>query len=471
MFNQSVLKTAFTTDEAEDYFRNIVGSTYIDDKSFISTLRALVARRMQENDGLYLRLCCLSASNLFITREERVRKEVDNYEKEENSITVVEISEQWVDKVKTKFTRTYHDWEYLETVTAFFRKHFNVLCFINLKIKSVMIFVDGLNHKRIHHLQCAIPRYLPWYFCDSMLSDLEIELLKSLCQEKSPMRYMECISKIAQQYDLRSLRIRRLLSDFEDRTMNRACTETRSLIQTYTNKINELNEQIKIYLQKINRHETKLLGLEMKIAKKSETPDLMDYFLRNDKISLERVDHEVLSFAVKAYLEYFDEGLARQVITNDYSYVYTAATGERIKTSPIFPEQMRMLMTAIFLERRLKVRFCAAYSLWYEGNIRPEGNYSFTDEYEEYIPNPHIQDYMCMGNYTRTVNELVLEHDYIGAIEQCVASCMSLNFSDSTVMRRFINKLYFSDKEFIELPDGIVVSPIGAIEWLEAQEV
>lgn len=89
------------------------------------------------------------------------------------------------------------------------------------------------------------------------------------------------------------------------------------------------------------------------------------------------------------------------------------------------------------------------------------------------MPNTHINEYSCMGNYQTTINKLLASHDYIGALEQCVASCKSLNWGDSTVMSAFVTTLWGGNRtnnRCIELPDGRVVKPIGAIKWLNAQD-
>lgn len=86
--------------------------------------------------------------------------------------------------------------------------------------------------------------------------------------------------------------------------------------------------------------------------------------------------------------------------------------------------------------------------------------------------NPHINEYSCMGGYSKTINELLSRRDYIGAIEQCVASCKSLNWGDHTVMCAFM-RTFFSDNSVarcIELPDGKVVNAKEAIKWLEEQD-
>jgi len=86
------------------------------------------------------------------------------------------------------------------------------------------------------------------------------------------------------------------------------------------------------------------------------------------------------------------------------------------------------------------------------------------------MPNPHIDQYRCMGNYSATINSLLRDNNYIGALEQCIASCKSLNWGDSTVMAQFIRTMYTGGKRCIELPDGSIVKPLAAIKWLEEQE-
>ena len=83
---------------------------------------------------------------------------------------------------------------------------------------------------------------------------------------------------------------------------------------------------------------------------------------------------------------------------------------------------------------------------------------------------PHIQNHACMGGYVETINILLADRNYIGAIEQCVASCKSLNFTDTTVMGEFMKTMWQSPIKCVELPDGRVVSAAEAIKWLDQQE-
>ena len=81
-----------------------------------------------------------------------------------------------------------------------------------------------------------------------------------------------------------------------------------------------------------------------------------------------------------------------------------------------------------------------------------------------------------MGNYSRTINECLRNRNYIGALEQSIASCKSLNFCDSPVMSEFMRQMYgltdttLTNNRCIELPDGRVVTPKEAIEYLKSQK-
>ena len=43
---------------------------------------------------------------------------------------------------------------------SFFRKQFNVLCFVNKELKSVAIFGDSLDLRKMHYLQFLLHRIL-----------------------------------------------------------------------------------------------------------------------------------------------------------------------------------------------------------------------------------------------------------------------------------------------------------------------
>ena len=66
--------------------------------------------------------------------------------------------------------------------------------------------------------------------------------------------------------------------------------------------------------------------------------------------------------------------------------------------------------------------------------------------------------------------DMIEEGDISGAIQQCVASCSSLNLSDGAVMGKFMH--YLENKKELkcfELPDGTAMSYDGLVKYFEKE--
>lgn len=491
MINQVITSTPLVSDAANTLFQNINGESFNRDFSFLSTLRALVYPRMSEEDKLYLHFSSADYTADAVRRNP-IRDVVRVFSREargnENSFREDQIyihsfksasqedNYACLEAMKSSFEKYNDGWHRLAKVTEFFKKDFYVLCFVNTELRSTLLFVDDMNIGKMHFLQCAIFAFLPWYFDPTVgVSELEMELINSLRKtEKTPDKYERCIEKIASQYDFRTLHIRKKLAGFENRYERIAAEGIRSDIKDIVDEINDSNTRIANLLREKYEKEIKLLGYEQKInSNESGDSEIMEYFLCNDKLIIRDVNDREMTFGVREYLTYWDEDMAEQMIENERSFVYRP--NGRMCNNYILAEDMKKLMKAIFVDRTLRVRFCAAYKFELDGRVRALRNYDYTYEFADYMPNTHIDRYECMGNYSTAINTLLTNHDYIGAIEQCVASCKSLNFADSTVMAEFMRVLYgISDYQVnnrcIELPDGSVVDPKGAVAYLKAQE-
>ena len=483
MFRSIIRSSPLVDDTANEFFKNIKGRSYNEDISFLSTLRALVAPRMTEDDSLFLHFGSTAYSARDVASHPAsnvIRAMCTDYDMRERGVIYVHSCRgaqdgayACLELLKSGFCKEFTEWQRLEKVTDFYRKQFFVMCFINPTLKSVIIFVDNLDMRKMHYLQCSIFAFLPWYFDPAQgVSELEMELINSL-REKTPEKYHEVIAKIASQYDFRACKIRKLLKGFESKSDRIERDELKNRIADILNNVDYLNRQISDNLKSKNDLDVKLLGLEARLSGCNEESEIMDYFLCNQKLVLLNVSDSIMRFGVKTYIEYFDEDMASSMISNMHSYIYYPDGSDG---SAIIPkESMNKLMKAIFVDQILKVRVCAAYEFNLSGNVHPLQDFGFGYEFNDCVPNPHIDGFRCLGNYTRTINELLLSRDYITAIEQCVASAKSLNFGDSPVMNLFSSSLYGIDdsgynNKCIELPSGEVVDPKGAIAWLEEQE-
>ena len=299
-----------------------------------------------------------------------------------------------------------------------------------------------------------------------------MELIQGLKEKRSPDRYLSALNKIASHYDFREMKIKRLLNDFETRFDRQECDRLKEMINSRDERIESYNRSIVDALRERNEFSIRLMGLETKINSGNNDSDMMDFFIRSKNLSVESVSNSELKFTVKEYLDFFNEELASNIINNRDSYVYRPDFTDYSHRIP--HADMKLLMTAIFLDQTLRIKVCAAYKLKLGERCSAIGGYNFGYGYEEYMQNPHIQLYRCLGSYESKINKFVAENDYIGAVSQCVASCKSINFGDSTVMDKFMESFYgvygSLNNRCIELPDGSVVAPKEAIKWLKKQQ-
>ncbi len=477
MFRPTINNTPLTSPMANSYFRNISGDSFHSDVTFVSTLRALVANRIKDDErvSLTFRNSSFDKDTIEGASDRNVLNAVCNPTNYSDGTIIVHSFTGNAQgnlasfKVMERgFTSTYNGFERIIKVTEFFRKTFYSLCYVNPNTKQVVIFVDNLNVRRMHYLQCAIFAFMPWYFDPSKgVTADEMELIQSL-RETTPDRYMAAITKIASIYDFRSMHIRNELKGFETIYEKRQCAALEQNIESYLRNIRDYNDQIASVLRRKYDAEIKLLGLKDKIAaSEGEDSEIMEYFLCNSKLDLEYVNDSELTFVVKDYLMYFDEDMAKTIIDNNRSYVYR-------NSRDFDADDVKKLMYAIFIDQTIRLRFCCAYVLRLGERVRGVSEYDYNESCNTYMPNPHIDRYSCLGNYERAMNERLRDNDAIGAIELCISSCKSLNFSDSTVMEVFMERMSgkygYRHNKCIELPDGSIVDMKGAIAWMKEQE-
>lgn len=493
MFNESISSTEFCPSYEGWYYGapscpQIASTTYNMDVSLQSTLRALLSKRVEENENVFVSYLYANQYNKIHGNAERLLSDGSVATVEEGfryavvnrlgtqlpakGHTVIigynlrggkEEIEKELQYIEEHFESAYPDYKKIKKVTAFFQKTMPVLCFASKEYKSSIIFTEEpmLNHW--HYLQCAIPAFMPWYFEENKLTDIEMELLKSL-RETDSERYFVAINALAEQVNIRDMRIKDLLKGFETR-------EIQSRLQNLKSNLESVMRDITSYQDSLNSLFKRKMGLEEHIAgivlslDDHKDSELMEFFISNKNLCLEEISGDNVYYTVKGYLTYFDEEMAKRYIDNMDSYLYG-------HSNRIADEDMKMLLEAIFIDQTIKMKLCATYSISSSGGFRGVSGSGYLKKYSTCIPNPHINEYACTGGYASICNQMALAGDYIGVVSQCVASCESINIGEAPTMERLMKQLYGCDNRNInttclELPNGEVVNPIAAIKYLK----
>lgn len=471
MFADIIYGTSFTTEDADALFESKVlkSSLLGGDVSLTSTLRAIIAPRMP--DGVHL--------SQAVTRvEERSYNAVSDivlpaYATQSDTLYIVnlavpssEIIDGMFSMVKQDFLAEYDGYEELEMIEGYFAKSFPMLCFINRDLRTSIIVVKRLDTRKLHLLQTAILAIMPWYYDpknrDSITKD-ELALLESL-GGKDYIAYATCLNELIKKYDMRAIRIRRLMDGFETRADNKRIESVKRELENCASTINSYNNAIAGLIRDRNEKQIILMGLKQKVAEtEGKGSELMGYLIRNSRIDVADASDDIVTIIAKDYFEFFDEDLVERSLNYSYSDVYN------MSSDSICAEDMVRLLRAIFLDKELKLRVAAAYQIRIGSGVNGLGRYDRDGMYEDAMPNPHIYYYECLGDYVRTLNQLVQENDYIGVVDQCLASVRSLNWGDSCVMEKFLNDMYDDGFRCVELPTGDVVYPSDAIAWLNGK--
>lgn len=479
MFRQCVYSTALTGETADMVFgERIGGCAYTGDETFLATMRALLDTRMPSDDVITLRFNSYSVGRNIADDEEL--EFITDVPNKGGTYTVRDIrvnsekSGHVFGLIQRRLSELHPEFKELEIVREFYKGSFEVLCFLNREKKSVLMFVANMNMRKYHYLQCAILASLPWYFDPKKgITDDERSLIDALQDKDNPEAYIAAVTKIAERYDFNTYRVKALLSNIETEYERHELDVVNSEISRIDSELEELNARY-ADINRLRRDKCiRRIGLRESIDRgPSGDSDIMSYFIRNKHLYLESVNGISITFSVHDYMTYFDEESIGSYLRNKSGYIYRYAGPKFTK------DNIEKLMRAIFVDGTLKLRVCASFRITLNGRVQAMRHADFKDfggEFLSCMPNPHINNYACMGGYERKVNEALVNGNYIMAIEQCIASTKSLNFHDDTVILAFMERLCNGDagseEKYIELPDGNIVSPVEALDWINSNTV
>ena len=474
MFNKAIYGSVFNTEAANRLFVNIT-ATNTPDQSFLATLRALLHKRIlaDETVKLIYRTLRLSAFDFRVAtsskRMEMILQEIlQHYPSIGHSIQIMfiadsEISVEVLEFLKThigKGTKYLNSFNRRDELHVFYARKLNALFFTDEEGKNTFIFASKMELKHFHALQMMIPKYLPRLFSDDSLTEAEIALLKST-GNKSAVEYESLLKDFTNGLDFRSEIIRIKLSGFEMMYERVRIDEVRNEINRHQQDYDSYLSALREVSQKLQDNKYTLAGLEGTLNTRSEDSELVEYFMCNKNLTLVQTFRTTLEFVAHGYADIYDEDAFNQYVGNHHGYLYAELN------SSITKPQMERLYRAIFNEGRYKLRICAAYTVEMRSGLKAFREYAFPEESKTHFPNPHIQQFGCIGTYAGRFQEYMDRKDYVGAIDQAVVSARNLNFYDSSVMSGFAKSFSRTSLKCLEKVDGTLLTPQEAILEME----
>ena len=477
MFNKKIRETPLVRGIANEFFK-IYGDSFNDDRSFLATLRALLHRR---SNGADVNLSIRSFNSFgyrghTFTNPAGVFTRISPVPYGANVLSIRYLMGSTddnaailslYDNTESGFTKTFPNYHEAKDLQVFVQKRgkLNARFYINEHDKETLIVCEGLTLCSLHLLQSLTPRLFPWFFSEIPLDEVESSLLDALTF-RNATEYERILSLLADRIDFREHMIKNVIGDFDKIGRREELEKTKNERDNYRQELDNLTRRYQEYLTAIDNLNIRLIGQEMALEAASDGSELIDYFICNRSLTPVRVRGRQLEFTVKTFFEFFDPEQYRTYIRNKNSFLYTGYDYLREFNDL---EVRRKMLDAIFADEPiLRVKMCANYIIDLRGQGSAHDFYTYGDDFIDYIPNPHIHHFACLGSYHPHINRMIQEGNLIGAIEQCMASAKSLNFSESHTVRYFLNDVFTSTHRIIRLPDGRDVTPVEALEYLNS---
>lgn len=469
MFTHKIDELKLASAAADRLFENITCSSLAPDNTFIATLRAVLYGKLPASERIHLNLVPVTIDKKSYenaTDKQVMQTVINNYTSglKANSVNIsivyayfndfsadfLKIISKSVGSEKKKF---FSNFTAQEDLRVFYIKKFKGL-FYNDGVNTI-IFLEKLDLQIFHALQIMIPKYLPQYF--ETLSKEETDLFISL-NNKNSWYYGNLIEQFASKVDMRKEMITMHLRDFGTVRERIQLAAAQRDISIYKKDYEMHQKALKITLGQIRRTEITIAGLEA-MTKSKDKCEVMEYFLLNKNLIIISVKGVKMVFVAHGYMDSFDEDAFDTYVNNLNSYLYKNIY-KNVKT-------LQKFYKTVFSERTYKLRICAAYKFDTQNSISAMLNFSFPPECRTYIPNPHINEYTCLGDYTPRINESIKNRDYVGAIILAENSARNLNFHDSGIIIKFIKSLLSTSIKCIEDAEGNLMAPMELIKKLE----
>lgn len=198
MFGSTIKLLGVGVGRNGEVIKNVSGSPYLGDVSFVATLGAILHDRIPSEDTVTFETVLIeqrgSALESLLAQVPEIGKpkyySVCSFNGDGNFAKNCWPEFEWI------FCETHPGYEVLEKVTKFYEKSFGVRAFINRKTKSVVIFMDKLELQRFHYVQVSAVACMPWYFEPGIDIPEEVRSILLSFNRKDPADYISAIKTV-----------------------------------------------------------------------------------------------------------------------------------------------------------------------------------------------------------------------------------------------------------------------------------
>lgn len=374
----------------------------------------------------------------------RVRTNTRYYDKDIVNIHIVEITRN-----KTNFfdaldahSDTYPDNKGLSVLMQEDRHHKIRIC-CNTAHNTYYIFTSKMNYNLGRKITAILPKLLK-----CVTTDKDLELLKAYAGD-NPENWFAFIKQAYAAHLAQGLeRFQNKLEIFgKDLNKQKINYYTANIAQTNKTITRFLNELDKLY-KELDTDQRILFGLQNEVTE--NFTEFVGYILKHPALKyLEIVNSEYIKFWVTTPLNYYDLDAFKMIQRNKNSALNTY--------SATFID----LMCKVFIENTFTIWTESVFAINFaQGYVGPSHQHHIGDlsgQTKNYaVWQPHIvpERYHCWGNNLPYIDKALHDREYISAWEQIIAATQNINFTDTTVVNSFWDRINNSQKNLPLIQDN-----------------
>lgn len=464
--------TRFTAHPADTMFSNIVGRSFRGDYSFIATLRAMLHTRIPKDSHFSIELkenVSFRPAETYGSCAEFLTNVIGHIPTDEIAIINIRQRDERAEATMELFDKLVHvegGFEQKRDLGLILEqagivKYCHI--YVNTASKGCVVVVNTLSLPIWHALQCLIPRLVPAYFTDAKPTEIERELLFSL-NTGTDEAYIQVLNRMAEGIDFRGFLIKNVVSGVMARAADSHISSVKENIARITQKMQDLMHEYRMATGQLDNQNAMLAGYISRKNAGSQDDELVEFLSMQDWFTpVDRFDNG-FSFIIRSFIDMFDPDMYETLANNRHSFIWDADYSGDFSDR----DDRRLLLDAIFgNDATMKIHTCAYFSMNVSGSIDTSTCYGFPAEFDDCIPNVHLDQYHCFGDHAPLINERIGSGDLIGAIMQCKLSASSQNVGETPTMTRLLSDLFKTSKKCIRLEDGRDVTPVEALNILK----
>jgi hypothetical protein len=205
-------------------------------------------------------------------------------------------------------------------------------------------------------------------------------------------------------------------------SLQRSLSSTRNDISNYLKTLGDLYGKETDFIKRLAIYEN---------TPEEEGADFYEYLKKHRFIKNFDIKNNNLYLDIITPLEFYDDTVLKAYYKSSKSIIT-----EDNKIAQLFDE--------VFLKGKYQIYTCTKVRIDLGNNIytkwNPDDSLMFAIRCNA-IPHPHIMEMGCWGNNGAPIVKALSQQEYIPAIEQIVAATKNINWTDTTVVGRFISML------------------------------